>query len=323
MGRKRLQVMSEEYLALEARAAEAEQKVAKLERELVQLRTIGKLVQIRTGAVDFVYEVGSDTMRYRMPGDGDTQEISPFLSVVKSGNAENPDAVEEIKNVLSESGAKSGSIETMASLWKSDASFNRIVFQRIDSPDGAVVVGYADDISDESVERERIKKEGEKDKLTGLYVRDTLVKLIEFELGALAPGEKGVIFYFDVDSFAEFNTAHGRPAGDSFLRAVASLLRTEFRGVDLLSRIGPDEFAVFFRGYLTIDVIERRAQHLLDSVRHLQSELTETASCSMGISVTGSPRENSEMLLEHAGQALKSVKKYGGNRYRMFDNDRY
>lgn len=323
MGRKRVQMSPSEYAVVEAHMAEAEKKMAQLERELVQLRAIERLEQIRTGAIDFIYDVTNNTMRYRLPGQDEMLEFPSFIPLLKEWNVDNHGAAERIDKIFSPGGARSGSIEVMMNLFKTGELPHRLVYQRIEDSAGVTLVGFAEDISDEAAERDRLRNDAERDELTGLFTKDTLLKLIEFELGALAPGEKGVVFYFDMDSFGAFNTEHGKNAGDSFLRAVASALKNEFRGVDLLARVGADEFAVFFRGFLAIDVIERRAQHLLDTVRQLQTELTEAASCSMGIAVTGSSRENCEELLEHAGQALKSVKKYGGNRYRMFDNDRY
>ena len=323
MGRKRVQMSPSEYAVVEAHMAEAEKKMAQLERELVQLRAIERLEQIRTGAIDFVYDVTNNTMRYRLPGQDETMEFPSFIPLLKEWNADNHGAAERIEKIFSPGGPRSGSIEVTMNLFKTGELPHRLVYQRIEDSTGVTVVGFAEDISDEAAARDRLRNDAERDELTGLYTKETLLQLIEFELGALAPGEKGVIFYFDMDAFGAFNTEHGKTAGDSFLRAVASALKNEFRGVDLLARVGADEFAVFFRGFLAIDVIERRAQHLLDTVRQLQTELTEAASCSMGISVTGSPREDCEKLLENAGTALKLVKNHGGNRYRMFDNDRY
>lgn len=323
MGRKRLQATPAESAVAAAHAAEADRKIVRLERELRQLLAVERLEQIHSGAVDFLFDVEADTMRYRMPGADEHEEIAAFQSCLREWNAGDTETVDKLLRVFSANGPRSGGIEATVRLWKAESHLYRLVYERIDDSEGVTVVGFAEDISDEAAARELLKSDADRDALTGLYTQDTLLKLAAFEVAALAPGEKAVMFCFDMDRFGEFNTAHGRPAGDSCLRAIAAALKTEFRGVDLLARIESDEFAVFFRGFLAIDVIERRAQRLLDTVHHLQTELTESASCSMGIAVTGSPREDCAKLLEHAQKALSVVKKYGGNRYRIFDNDRY
>lgn len=48
----------------------------------------------------------------------------------------------------------------------------------------------------------------------------------------------------DVDHFKRINDTFGHDAGDAVIRAVAELLRSAVRSVDLVGRIGGDEFAV-------------------------------------------------------------------------------
>jgi diguanylate cyclase (GGDEF)-like protein len=52
--------------------------------------------------------------------------------------------------------------------------------------------------------------------------------------------------YLDLDGFKAVNDAHGHAAGDAVLCAVADSLRACLRPIDLIARVGGDEFVVLF-----------------------------------------------------------------------------
>jgi diguanylate cyclase (GGDEF)-like protein len=81
------------------------------------------------------------------------------------------------------------------------------------------------------------------DPLTGLQNRRSfdaaLVRALRDDEAA-----KAVLVLFDFDGFKAINDAHGHPAGDAVLRAVAAVCRGVVRDGDCLARLGGDEFAV-------------------------------------------------------------------------------
>jgi diguanylate cyclase (GGDEF)-like protein len=52
------------------------------------------------------------------------------------------------------------------------------------------------------------------------------------------------LIYVDVDHFKNINDLHGHPAGDLILKQVAERLNHGLRNVDIVVRMGGDEFAV-------------------------------------------------------------------------------
>ncbi len=81
------------------------------------------------------------------------------------------------------------------------------------------------------------------DALTGLYNRryamPHLARLLE---RAAASGRPCAVMMADLDHFKRVNDAHGHAAGDAVLVEVARRLRDGLRPVDLLARIGGEEF---------------------------------------------------------------------------------
>jgi diguanylate cyclase (GGDEF)-like protein len=81
--------------------------------------------------------------------------------------------------------------------------------------------------------------------LTGLTTRAVLMDSLE---SALGPGEFGsgevLVLLLDLDGFKAVNDRYGHAAGDRVLEVTAHRLRAGADPLDVVSRIGGDEFAV-------------------------------------------------------------------------------
>jgi diguanylate cyclase (GGDEF)-like protein/PAS domain S-box-containing protein len=83
------------------------------------------------------------------------------------------------------------------------------------------------------------------DLLTGCLNHGGFFEQLDHEIArALRHGEPLSLLVVDVDLFKAFNDAHGHAAGDEALAAVGSVMRRISRGIDVIGRIGGDEFAV-------------------------------------------------------------------------------
>ena len=81
------------------------------------------------------------------------------------------------------------------------------------------------------------------DPFTGLANRRAYEERIEEELlRAQRMGRSLALLLLDVDHLKQMNDTFGHAAGDQLLRAVADVLRSRTRGIDLAARIGGDEF---------------------------------------------------------------------------------
>lgn len=88
-------------------------------------------------------------------------------------------------------------------------------------------------------QKDQLTYEAMHDALTGVYNRsayDMFLKDSDLAHGAL--------MIVDVDKFKGVNDTYGHDIGDRVLKRVAGILRRSFRSVDIVCRIGGDEFAV-------------------------------------------------------------------------------
>jgi diguanylate cyclase (GGDEF)-like protein len=98
----------------------------------------------------------------------------------------------------------------------------------------------------ESAEAEQ-RAMAERDPLTGLRNRRSFDAALTRATRDGAQSRAALVL-FDFDGFKAINDAHGHPAGDAVLRAVAGVCRKVVRDGDCLARLGGDEFALVAPG---------------------------------------------------------------------------
>jgi diguanylate cyclase (GGDEF)-like protein len=113
-----------------------------------------------------------------------------------------------------------------------------------------LVLGVARNITDSKileVELREHAKEVEQlathDTLTGLANRRAFTATLEHTLALVRRGAGSSVLFLDVDDFKRCNDERGHAFGDEVLVSIAGLLKQEAREVDVVARIGGDEFA--------------------------------------------------------------------------------
>ena len=159
------------------------------------------------------------------------------------------------------------------------------------------------------------------DPLTGLRNRREFEKQVDEERlsregGAAAVREPGTLIYVDLDHFKALNDTLGHAAGDAALRHVAGILQAQVRDVDLVARIGGEEFAVWLpRAPLDqgLDVAERMRRAVESSGwRWNATPYPMTASC--GVAAYPETVRDINNLRSAADAALYRAKDAGRNR---------
>lgn len=115
---------------------------------------------------------------------------------------------------------------------------------------------------------ENMKSLAMNDSLTGLPNRRAYSqRLREALLRADRSGKKVAVLSIDLNGLKSINDAMGHAAGDETLRQVAGRLGGTIRNVDMLARIGGDEFAVIVEGLRDFDSARKIVQSLRNSLR--------------------------------------------------------
>ncbi len=157
------------------------------------------------------------------------------------------------------------------------------------------------------------------DPLTGLYNR----RYMESHLATLVgqAGETGrslSLLVLDIDHFKAVNDTHGHDVGDEVLREFSGRVRRAVRGIDLVCRLGGEEFVVVMP--------ETDLAHGIGvGERIRQAIATEAFACdengaalnitvSIGIAAIEHAEDTSDSLLKRADRALYAAKREGRNR---------
>ena len=161
------------------------------------------------------------------------------------------------------------------------------------------------------------------DQLTGLYNREAARMLIrEFFGDASSRYGNHAFFMMDMDGFKKHNDTYGHVEGDRLLCRVAGILRSTFRGTDIICRLAGDEFVVFMKSAESREVIVEKAQNVCRRVEELKNtddQLSPSISISIGISLAPQDGNSFEELYKKADEALYAAKRSGKNRHVFYD----
>lgn len=123
------------------------------------------------------------------------------------------------------------------------------------------------------------------DDLTGLYNRRGFITLAGQQLKLVERTKSGILLLFaDLDGLKEINDTLGHHEGDLDLVETANILKGSFRDLDIIARIGGDEFvalAIETSG-IHADIFMARLQEKLDA-RNAKENRRYKLSISMGI----------------------------------------
>ena len=162
--------------------------------------------------------------------------------------------------------------------------------------------------------REALVDQARTDPLTGLVNRRGFDEAVEREHFRLRRGGPPLsLLLVDIDHFKAVNDTWGHAAGDEVLRRLGTLLAARFRAMDLVGRIGGEEFAVVLPD-CTLDRAYARALDLRDTVRGTSQEWEHPITVSVGVATGSAPQTSIADLFAAADSALYAAKAAGRDR---------
>ena len=167
----------------------------------------------------------------------------------------------------------------------------------------------------------KLAQQAKQDPLTGLGNR----AMLEEELDRLLLRSKRshtsfALLYIDLDYFKQINDSFGHGLGDLLLAVIANRLRRTMRDVDLIARIGGDEFVALLNDLHDVNdaaLIAGKIIHALSEPITLNGHHL-LISASVGIATHPQHGGSAQELLAHADQALYRAKAGGRNGYRFY-----
>ena len=156
------------------------------------------------------------------------------------------------------------------------------------------------------------------DALTGLINRRAFMDRFTHELArSQRHGPSPTLLMLDIDHFKKINDKFGHPAGDAVLAHLAQLLKSSVRNVDIVGRIGGEEFAVVLvetNAQMAAPVIER----LLERLRKTTVPLADATQLKFTASIGSTEilwADTIDTAIQRADEALYTAKKSGRDRH--------
>ncbi len=164
--------------------------------------------------------------------------------------------------------------------------------------------------------QQRFKYLAEYDSLTEICNRAHFTKNTESVLEYYSRSGRTVsIILFDLDNFKAINDTYGHPVGDKVLMLTAQACKMSVRKIDILGRVGGEEFAILLPG-CEISQAQKLAEEC--RIRISQVNTGETGydievTASFGVTDTKLSGYKFKDIVAHADDAMYQAKKSGRN----------
>ncbi|MDD2782361.1 sensor domain-containing diguanylate cyclase [Sulfuricurvum sp.] len=185
-------------------------------------------------------------------------------------------------------------------------------------------ISFAANLAAIAIENSKTRAELERraysDYLTGLPNRRYFIEEAEIELSRFHRygGELSLIM-FDIDRFKQVNDDYGHSIGDRVLQKIADICRVLLRDIDIIGRIGGEEFAIVLPQTDAEEALHvaERLRIAISQAQVSVEELQPRFTASFGVVAADKGTSEIDMLLNQADTALYEAKESGRNRVCM------
>lgn len=196
---------------------------------------------------------------------------------------------------------------------------DRMKVNETQDDDIAAIAGFAliiRDITDKRETRDNLLKASLRDHLTGVANRRAFFEAAEIELKRWHRTPRPLsLLMLDADHFKRVNDTHGHPAGDAVLQNLGATLLQTVREIDIVARIGGEEFAILLPSASLADaeVLAERLREKISQQAVRVDGATIYYTVSIGVSTMHESLNGLDSLMKIADQALYTAKRNGRN----------
>ncbi len=159
-----------------------------------------------------------------------------------------------------------------------------------------------------------VKEQAITDGMTGLYNRRYFEEYIKKEaIRAMRQKQKFTVIGLDLDHLKQINDTYGHNYGDIAIKAIAEVLKSNARSIDIAARMGGEEFNLILPavdiegGCIAAERIRKAIESVeLDKIGHITA--------SLGVATYPDQSDDIQELLELTDQAMYESKRNGRNR---------
>jgi diguanylate cyclase (GGDEF)-like protein len=171
---------------------------------------------------------------------------------------------------------------------------------------------------------EKILQQSLTDPLTGLYNRRFFEQELDHEIKRCQRyGRAFTLLLADIDYFKKINDTYGHDAGDEILKQVGYLIKSNLRGLDIVARVGGEEFAIILPETPpnSISIVTRR---LMKAMRNCKpsflpmSQDHHPITFSLGVASYRRGLATPKIMFKLVDESLYEAKRGGRNRVGNF-----
>jgi diguanylate cyclase (GGDEF)-like protein/PAS domain S-box-containing protein len=170
------------------------------------------------------------------------------------------------------------------------------------------------DVHELTVAQEKLQRSVERDGLTDVLSRRTMMDRVEAAIADSAR-QPVALYFVDLDGFKAVNDRLGHAEGDALLVAVGAALQGAVRAEDAVGRFGGDEFLVL-APVRDAEGAQALALHMLAAVQSVtgSGRLSGVVSASIGYALAPGDAQQPLKLLQRADDAMYAAKRFGKSR---------
>lgn len=160
------------------------------------------------------------------------------------------------------------------------------------------------------------------DKLTGFMNKGSGTE----KIATLCKKRDGALMFFDMDNFKLVNDIYGHDMGDQVLISFSEIMRHNTREGDIITRVGGDEFLIFFDNFNSKAAVKALADRLNEQLLNkcielMGSEFDIPIGLSIGAAFIPEHSRDFDTLYRCVDSAMYRVKQNGKHGVRIYEAD--